>query len=364
MAVTSTEIKTLLGRLARGSFLTTQETEAVFSSIMQGDVLPTQLAAVLMALRLRGESIEELRGAVKAVRACMKALPYASDEAIDVCGTGGDALGTLNVSTAVAFVMAALEVPVAKHGNRALSSRAGATDTLSALGISPCDDAEAQADRLRKTHLAFLSAPLHHPAMRSARAVREALGFRTIFNLVGPLCNPANVRRQFIGVSAKQWLAPATDTLAYFGARCAWAVHGETDLGGSDEMTLAGPNYIRAWEGDRFLDFIMTPEMAGFERASITCLSGGTPAHNAMKLQQLLEGEKGVYRDTVLLNAAVALHVSGRALVVENEAIVPGFVQRNVARVAEAIDSGRALSVLRLAQNDGAARQKTSYSRS
>lgn len=347
-----------LRHLAEGRRLTREETEVLFTQIMQGNVPAEQLAAILMALRLRGETVDELSGAVRAVRACMTSLPFAPEDAMDVCGTGGDGLGTLNVSTAVAFVLAGLGVPVAKHGNRALSSRSGATDTLMALGIAPCDDLEEQARRLRDEHLAFLAAPLHHPAMRFAAPVRTTLGFRTIFNLIGPLCNPAQVRRQMIGIYDERWLRPVVETMASLGAERVWAVHGETDFGGSDEITLAGVSHIRAWDEGRFLELVLTPDMAGLARRPIADIAGGDPAHNAGKLLDMLSGQEGAYRDTVLLNAAVALHVSGRSTILENGTIVPTLLCRNIEIAANAIDSGLALSALVHAQQ-GSSLQST-----
>ncbi|MDL2172279.1 MULTISPECIES: anthranilate phosphoribosyltransferase [Asaia] len=350
MTMQSGRLKQVMSRLAEGRRLTGEETEALFTLIMQGEVPGEQLAAILMALRLRGETVDELSGAVRAVRACMTTLPDAPEGAMDVCGTGGDGLGTLNVSTAVAFVLAGLGVPVAKHGNRALSSRAGATDTLMALGIAPCEDLDEQARRLREGRLAFLAAPLHHPAMRHAAPVRGALGFRTIFNLIGPLCNPAEVRRQMIGIYDQRWLRPVIETLASLGAECVWAVHGETDLGGSDEITLAGLSHIHAWDEGRFLDLVLTPDMAGLPHRPIAAIAGGDPAHNASKLLDMLSGQEGAYRDTVLLNTAVALHVSGRFPILENASIVPTLLRRNVEVAAHAIDTGLALSALVQAQ--------------
>lgn len=351
MDTQSGSLRQVLGRLANAQTLTAEETERLFSIVMRGAAPPEQLAAILMAFHLRGETVEELSGAVRAVRQVMTTLPSVPENAMDVCGTGGDGLGTLNVSTAVAFVLAGLGVPVAKHGNRALSSRSGATDTLMALGIAPSEDLAQQTRRLKEDNLAFLSAPVHHPAMRHAAPVRGSLGFRTIFNLVGPLCNPACVRRQMIGVYEARWLEPVAQTLAALGGRCIWAVHGETDRGGSDEITLAGPSRMRAWEGDRFLDLVLTPEMAGFSRRPIAALAGGDPGYNAARLIEMLSGQAGAYRDTVLLNTAVALHVAGRASILENDTVSSDLLRRNVATAAQAIDSGLARSALARAQD-------------
>lgn len=339
----------VLHRLVAGERLDEDEAEALFSRIMQGEVEPVELAAILTALRMRGETEAELRGAVRAVRACMTALEDVPEGAIDVCGTGGDGLGTLNVSTAVAFVLAGLGVPVAKHGNRALSSRSGATDVLQMLGIEPEGDAALQSERLRRDGVAFLAAPLHHPAMRHAAGVRKALGFRTVFNLLGPLCNPARVRRQMVGVFDAVWLDTVARTLGALGGTCIWAVHGETDRGGADELTLAGPGRVSAWDEGDLRHFHLEPEMAGFPRRPIAELAGGAPGENATALRALLGGARGVYRDTVLLNAAVALHVAGVGPIVAQGRVCPAALKENVARAASSLDSGAAAAALKAA---------------
>jgi anthranilate phosphoribosyltransferase len=319
----------VLARLAAGETLNAGEAEAAFAQIMDGLSTPSQIAALLMALRVRGETQAELLGAVRAVRARMYAVA-APPGAIDVCGTGGDGIGTLNVSTATAFVVAACGVPVAKHGNRAMSSRAGGVDVLTALGIdSPPEDAAAT---LARTGLAFLFAPSHHAALRHASLPRAELGFRTLFNLVGPAANPAGVRRQLVGVFAPRWLEPMAETLGALGAERVWVVHGE----GTDELTLVGETQVAEWRDGALHRFTVTPEQAGLPRAPLSAIAGGDAAVNAAALAALLQGSKGAYRDTVVLNAAAALIVAGRV-----ETLMQG-----AAMAAAALDGGAAHKLL------------------
>jgi anthranilate phosphoribosyltransferase len=302
---------------------------------MDGTATPAQIGALLTAMRLRGETPAELLGAVRAARARMDCVA-APPGAIDVCGTGGDGLGTLNVSTAVAFVVAACGVPVAKHGNRALSSRAGGADVLAALGVDiPAADA---AETLARHGLTFLFAPNHHPALRHAAGPRAELGFRTLFNLVGPLANPAGVRHQLVGVFAPSWLAPVAGTLGALGAERVWVVHGQ----GLDELTLAGETQVCAWQDGAVTPFTVTPEQAGLARAPISAVIGGDAQHNAARLLALLEGETGAYHDMVVLNAAAALVVAGRA----------ATLLQGAALSTEALRNGGALARLRALQHN------------
>lgn len=297
-------MKPTLARLVEGARLTEAEAETIFGRIMEGEATTAQIAGLLTALRARGETPAELRGAVRAARARMRCVA-APPGAIDVCGTGGDGQNTLNVSTAVAFVVAACGVPVAKHGNRALSSRAGGADVLAALGIA---QTPAEAEASLATHgLGFFFAPDHHPALRHAAEARRDLGFRTLFNLVGPAANPACVTRQLVGVFSPAWLAPMADTLAGLGAEHVWVVHGA----GLDELTLAGPTEIEERRGATARRFTVTPEELGLARAPVAAIAGGDPAWNAAALTRLLDGEPGPYADTVVLNAAAALIVAG-----------------------------------------------------
>ena len=327
----SADLKPVLARLARGETLSEAETEAAFGLIMAGEATPAQIAGLLMAMRVRGETVAELRGAARAMRARMLRVP-APAEAIDVCGTGGDGAGTLNVSTAVTLVLAGLGVPVAKHGNRALSSKSGGADVLTALGVD-VDLAPARLPAvMAEAGCMFLFAPNHHAALRHAAGPRVELGTRTIFNLLGPLANPAGVRRQLIGVFSPQWLRPIAEALAGLGAERLWVVHG----GGLDELSLAGESQVVALMEGELSSFIVTPEAAGLARAPLAAIRGGDAAANAAALLALLEGARGPYRDIVLLNAAAALIVAGRA----------AALAEGAAAAARAIDSGAARAVL------------------
>ncbi len=336
----SNNLKPLLARLALGTALTEAEAEQAFDIIMSGEATPAQIGGLLMAMRVRGETVAELTGAVRAMRARMTAIE-APDGAIDVCGTGGDGAGTLNVSTAVTFVMAGAGVPVAKHGNRALSSRTGGADVLSALDVNVDAPMERLPDILREAGAVFLFAPRHHPSMRHAAGPRVELGTRTIFNLLGPMANPARVKRQLTGVFDPAWARPMAETLDRLGSEAAWIVHGQ----GLDELTLAGENQVVALEGGAVRGFSVTPEEAGLARAPIAAIKGGDAAVNAAALRALLDGAPGAYRDTVLLNAAAALIVAGKV-----DALRDG-----VAVAASVIDGGAAREALTVMQRVSAA---------
>ena len=327
----SNNLKPVLARLAAGETLTDAEAETAFDIIMSGEATPAQIGALLMAMRVRGETVAELTGAVRAMRAHMTPVA-APPDAIDVCGTGGDSAGTLNISTAVTFVVAGCDVPVAKHGNRALSSRTGGADVLAALGVNVDVPLERLADILRAANCAFLFAPRHHPSIRHAAGPRVELGTRTIFNLLGPLANPAKVRRQLTGVFDPQWARPMAETLGRLGSETAWLVHGQ----GLDELTVAGENKVAALKDGSVRCFTVTPEDAGLPRAPIGAIRGGDAALNAATLLALLQGATGPYRDTVLLNAAGALIVAGRA----------GDLREGVAMASRSIASGASLAAL------------------
>lgn len=327
----SANLKDTLARLAAGETLTAAQAEAAFDVIMSGEATPAQIGALLMAMRLRGETVEEITGAVRAMRARMTAVAV-PDGAIDVCGTGGDGAGTLNVSSAVTFVVAGCGVKVAKHGNRALSSRTGGADVLTALGVNVDTPLAGLPAILAAAGCVFLFAPRHHPSMRHAAGPRVELGTRTIFNLLGPLANPGRVRRQLTGVFAPAWTRPMAETLAALGHEAAWLVHGM----GLDELTVAGDNHVTALQGQSITSFSVAPEDAGLRRAPIEAIRGGDAAFNAAALQSVLEGAPGAYRDTVLLNAAAALIVAGRA----------GGLREGVALAEDAIASGAALAAL------------------
>jgi anthranilate phosphoribosyltransferase len=325
-------MKQILARLAQGERLAESEAEAAFGMIMAGEATPAQIAGLLMAMRVRGETVAEMTGAVRAMRARMTAVEAPAD-AMDIVGTGGDAAGTLNISTAAAFVAAGAGVKVAKHGNRALSSRSGAADALSALGIPVMETPlEALPGVLAEAGMVFMMAPRHHAALRHAAGPRMELGTRTIFNLLGPLANPARVRRQMTGAFAPEWLRPMAETLARLGTERAWLVHGM----GLDELTLAGPSQVIELKGGALREFQVTPEDAGLPRAPTEALRGGDPAENAAALLALLDGAPGPYRDCVVLNAAAALVVAGRA----------DDIRAAAGLAAAAIDSGAARATL------------------
>ncbi|WP_439549558.1 anthranilate phosphoribosyltransferase [Falsiroseomonas sp.] len=325
-------MKRILARLAQGERLAESEAEAAFGMIMAGEATPAQIAGLLMAMRVRGETVAEMTGAVRAMRARMIAVE-APPDAIDIVGTGGDAAGTLNISTASAFVVAGAGVKVAKHGNRALSSRSGAADALSALGIPVMETPlERLPAVLAEAGMVFLMAPRHHSALRHAAGPRVELGTRTIFNLLGPLANPARVTRQMTGAFAPEWLRPMAETLARLGTQSAWLVHGM----GLDELTLAGPSQVVELKDGLIREFEVSPEDAGLPRAPAESLKGGDPAENAAALLALLEGAPGPYRDVVLLNAAAGLVVAG----------VAPTLRDAVPLAMRSIDGGAALDVL------------------
>ena len=332
-------LKPVLARLAMGETLSEAQAEAAFGIIMSGEATPAQIAGLLMAMRVRGETVAELAGAVRAMRSRMLAVE-APAGAMDVCGTGGDNAGTLNVSTAVTFVLAGAGVPVAKHGNRALSSRAGGADVLTALGVNVDVPVERLAGILRAAGCAFLFAPRHHAALRHAAGPRVELGTRTIFNLLGPLANPARVTRQLTGVFAPAWARPMAETLARLGSEAAWIVHGQ----GLDELTVAGENQVVALADGAITEFSVLPEDAGLARAPIEAIQGGDAETNAAAMLALLRGESGAYRDTVLLNAAAALIVAGRA----------GDLRDGAAMAARSLDSGAALHALDILKRETA----------
>ncbi|MCB2108292.1 MAG: anthranilate phosphoribosyltransferase [Rhodobacteraceae bacterium] len=327
-----TDLKPTLARLADGAQLSETEAEAAFEIIMSGAASPVQMAAFLMALRVRGETTAELTGAARIMRA--KALKVdAPDDAIDTCGTGGDASGTFNISTAVAFVVAGCGVPVAKHGNRAMSSKSGTADALAALGVNLDATPDVIARAIKEAGVGFLFAQKHHSAMKHVAPVRTELGTRTIFNLIGPLSNPAGAKRQLIGVFARKWVKPVAETLGRLGSESAWVVHGSDGL---DELTTTGASFVAELKNGKVREFEVAPEDAGLPRANASALKGGDAAHNAHALKELLHGHAGAYRDIVILNAAAALVVAGKA----------NDLKAGAAMAAESIKSGNALKAL------------------
>ena len=327
-----TGLKPFLAKLADGRSLDADEAEAAFDIIMSGSATQAQIGAFLMALRVRGETVDEITGAVRIMRAKAVAVSAPAD-AIDVVGTGGDASGTYNISTAAAIVVASCGVPVAKHGNRALSSRSGAADVLAALGVDIDADVALVERAILEAGIGFMMAPRHHSAMRHVAASRAEIGTRTIFNLLGPLSNPAGVRRQFTGAFAREWIEPMARVLGNLGAERAWVVHGSDGL---DEMTTTGASHVAELSGGEVRAFDVSPADAGLPEARPEDLKGGDAETNAAALTALLRGEAGPYRDVVLYNAAGALIVAGK---VEN-------LKDGVARGAAAVDEGRAAATL------------------
>jgi anthranilate phosphoribosyltransferase len=326
-------MKALLARVASGAPLNLAEARDAFEIMMSGDATPAQVGGFLMGLRVRGETVDELTGGAQALRERMLKV-RAPDNAIDTCGTGGDASGTFNVSTAAALVVAACGVPVAKHGNRALSSRAGSADILTALGVNIDADLALVERAIRGAGIGFMMAPRHHGAMRHVAGARVELGTRTIFNLLGPLANPAGARRQLIGVFAREWVEPIARVLGQLGAERAWVVHGADGL---DELSTTGPSHVAELRDGTVSTFEVTPEQAGLPRARGDDLRGGDATTNADALRALLDGVRGPYRDIVVLNSAAALIVAGQA-----EDLAAG-----AARATDAIDSGAAREALR-----------------
>ena len=324
--------KALLARIAAGESLSETESAAAFDIMMSGSATPAQMGAFVMGLRQRGETVAEIAGAARAMRA-KAATIQAPQGAIDTCGTGGDAQGTYNISTAAAIVVAACGVPVAKHGNRALSSKSGSADVLTALGVKIDADFALVTRALDECGIGFLMAPRHHAAMRHVGGARVELGTRTIFNLLGPLANPAGAKRQLVGVFAAQWLEPVAQVLGRLGAERAWVVHGSDGL---DEITTTGPTAVAEWNEGKVRRFELTPEEVGLPRATPADLKGGDAAHNAGALRAVLEGQAGPFRDIVLINAAGALVVAGKA----------AALGQGVALATQAIDSGAARAKL------------------
>jgi anthranilate phosphoribosyltransferase len=303
------DLKAIIAKVAGGGRLTQDEARDAFDAIMSGAASPVQIGAFLTGLRVRGETVDEIAGAVATMRAKM-ARVAAPENAIDVVGTGGDGSGSYNISTTAAFVVAGAGVPVAKHGNRALSSKSGAADTLAALGVKIDLGPEAIARCIREAGIGFMFAPMHHAAMKHVGPARTELGFRTVFNLIGPLSNPAGVRRYLLGVFSPEWVEPLARVLADLGAESAWVVHGS---GGLDELSPAGESKVAVLKDGRVTVTTITPEHARLKRAPVTAIKGGDAAKNAEALRAVLKGANGAYRDTVLLNAGAALVVAGLA---------------------------------------------------
>lgn len=326
------DLKSLIAQVATGAALTREEAAEAFASMMSGEATPSQMGGLLMALRVRGETIDEITGAVSAMRAKMLRVE-APPHAVDVVGTGGDASGSYNISTCAAFIVAGSGVPVAKHGNRALSSRSGAADVLVALGVRIDLTPEQIATCIREANIGFMFAPSHHPAMKHVGPTRVELGTRTIFNLLGPLSNPAGVKRQMVGVFSRQWVEPLAHVLKNLGSERAFVVHGSDGL---DEITTSGPTFVASLDNGVIRTFEITPEEVGLPRIEPRALRGGDAATNAAALRSVLEGKKGPLRDVTVLNAAAALVVAGKAK----------DLPSGVAMAAQTVDTGEAEACL------------------
>lgn len=328
----SDRLKPLIGAAADRP-LTRQEAEIAFQILFEGEATPAQTGGFLMALRTRGETVDEYAAAAAVMRAKCNAV-RAPEGAMDIVGTGGDGKGTLNISTATAFVVAGAGVPVAKHGNRNLSSKSGAADALTEMGIKVMVGVPVVERALREVGIAFMMAPMHHPAMAHVGPVRTELGTRTIFNILGPLTNPAGVKRQLTGAFSRDLIRPMAETLGQLGSTRAWLVHGSD---GTDEMTITGVSWVAALEEDGSIrETELHPEDFGLPVHPFEAILGGTPAENATALRALLDGAPGAYRDAVLLNAAAALTVAGHA----------SDLRDGVAQAVESIDSGAARAKL------------------
>jgi anthranilate phosphoribosyltransferase len=329
----SDEFKGLIAKAASGAALSREEAARGFNTMMSGEATPSQMGGLLMALRVRGETVDEITGAVTAMREKMLRV-RAPAGAVDVVGTGGDASGSFNISTCAALIVAGAGVPVAKHGNRALSSRSGAADVLAALGVNIELTPDGVARCIEQAGIGFMFAPAHHPAMKNVGPTRVELGTRTIFNLLGPLSNPASVTRQMVGVFSRHWIEPLAQVLRNLGSKAVWVVHGSDGL---DEITTAGSTHVAALENGAVRTFEVTPEDVGLQRVKPEALRGGEARENAQALTEVLKGAKGPFRDVALLNAAAGLIVAGRAK----------DLKEAIALAQVSVDSGEAEGRLR-----------------
>lgn len=326
------DIKQALNKIADGNDLTGEEMRSVMRIIMRGEATPSQIGAFLMGMRIKGETVGEIAAAVSILREQMVPV-VAPENAIDIVGTGGDGVGSLNISTATALVVAAAGVPVAKHGNKALSSRSGSSQALEALGVKLDLAPDEIARTISEAGIGFMFAPNHHPAMRHVGPARAEIGVRTLFNLLGPQSNPAGVRRYLLGVYSEQWVEPVAAALLANRAIKAWVVHSSEGL---DELSTSGPNFVaQIMDGD-LRSFELHPEQVGLSLSDPKDLLGGEPAENAAAIVALFDGAPGAYRDTVLLNAAAGLFVADKVSSIED----------GIAMARDSIDSGKAKQTL------------------
>ena len=326
------DLKSILNLLADGKTLTIDQANAAFDLIMSGSIDTAQIAAFLMGMRMRGEAVDEITGGAMILRSKADKI-NAPEGSIDTCGTGGDGTGTYNISTTAAIVAAACGVPVAKHGNRSVSSKSGSSEVLEALGINLEMPTEANEACLREHNIAFMFAPSHHRAMRHVGPVRASMGMRTIFNLLGPLANPAMTKRQVLGVFDKAWVRPMAEVLLQLGSEHVWVVHGSDGL---DELTITGKSYVAELKDGEIKEFEIDPTDYGLSTATLADIQGGDASVNAQAMHEVLNGAKNAYRDIVLLNAGAALVVADKA---DN-------LQEAIIIAAKAIDSGKAMNTL------------------
>ena len=336
------DLKPLLARVADGETLNESEAETAFEIIMSGNATPAQIGAFLMALRLRGETVAEITGAARTMRSKVTGIE-APAGAMDIVGTGGDGKGTLNISTASAIVTAACGVPIAKHGNRALSSKTGAADVLTALGINVDADFALIRESLWENNIGFMMAPRHHSAMRNVAGPRVELATRTIFNILGPLSNPSLVKRQMTGVFAPQWTEPLAQVLGNLGLERAWVVHAHD---GSDELTTTGPARVSELKDGKVSTYEVTPEDAGLARSTLDNIKGGDSAFNAKALHAMLDGTPSAFRDCVVLTAAGSLMIADKTddlksgVAIAQDAIDSGAAKQTLARLVEITNRG------------------------
>ena len=327
------DLKPIIAKAAAGTALSRDEAREAFNIMMSGEATPSQIGGLLMALRVRGETVDEITGAVEIMREKMTRV-MAPTGALDIVGTGGDASGSYNISTCAAFVAAGAGLKIAKHGNRALSSKSGAADVLMALGVKIDLAPERISDCIDQAGLGFMFAPAHHASMKHVGPSRVELGTRTIFNLLGPLSNPAGVRRQVTGVFSRAWVEPLAHVLKNLGCEACWICHGE---GGFDEIVPTGTTWISELKDGKITSFEVTPEAAGLKRSEASALKGGEAAHNAEALRAVLTGEASAFRDAAVMTAAAALLVAGKV----------SDLKSGVVRAQAAIDEGRALKALK-----------------
>ncbi|MEQ8825790.1 MAG: anthranilate phosphoribosyltransferase [Filomicrobium sp.] len=330
--MSATDIKSVLDRAASADIFNEDEIASALDALMSEDADDIQRAAFLMALRVRGERIPEITGAARLLRSRMLTVDV-PDGAVDIVGTGGDSHGTYNVSTCAAIVAAGAGLTIAKHGNRSVSSKSGASDVLQALGVKIDLSPDQVTNVITEAGLAFMWAPMHHPAMKTWAPARGAMKIRTLFNLLGPICNPARVTRQVVGVFDKQWVEPIADALNNLGAERVWVVHGSD---GMDELTTTGPSTVAELNNGQVAVFEISPQEAGLQPATLDDIRGGDADVNAKAIRGVLDGAKNAFRDIVLLNAGAALVVGERA----------ASISDGIEAAAAAIDDGRAKAAL------------------